>query len=151
MKTIRMSSDEARTKWREVLDTAVAGNQIIIERYGKPIAMIVPYSGVAQAAEEVKMVREETAVYQTDTWETQKAELVAEIKAALLQEPKLREAILQYELANFRQQSLAHLEEEISEIDVPKVVNIYSPRLARPEQASDFKKEIIAELPNAQL
>jgi hypothetical protein len=30
-----------------------------------------------------------------------------------------------------------------------KVVRIYSPRLVHPEQAIDFKKEVIEELPNA--
>lgn len=30
-----------------------------------------------------------------------------------------------------------------------KVAHVYSPRLVHPEQAADFKKEIIEELPNA--
>ena len=118
MAQIRMSSDEARTKWREVLDTAVAGNQIIIERYGKPVAVIAPY-----ASSEAKMVREETAVYQTREWEIVKAELLAELRQELLASPAPAEAA--------------------------QVGNIYSPRLAHPEQASEFKKEIIAELPDA--
>ncbi len=48
MAEIRMSSDEARSKWREVLDTAVAGNPIIIERYGKPVVVIMPYANYVQ-------------------------------------------------------------------------------------------------------
>jgi hypothetical protein len=31
----------------------------------------------------------------------------------------------------------------------PKTLRIYSPRLAHPEQAVDFKKEVIEEIPNA--
>ncbi len=33
--------------------------------------------------------------------------------------------------------------------EAPKVAHVYSPRLAHPEQAVDFKKEIVEELPNA--
>jgi prevent-host-death family protein len=114
MAEIRMSSDEARTKWREVLDTAVAGNQIIIERYGKPVAVIAPY-----ASSEAKMVREETAVYQIDSPDKQalKAALINEIKAELLAEPQWREMILQYELAQIRQEELTHLEEEFADYE----------------------------------
>ena len=77
-----ISSDQARAKWRELLDTAVAGNHTIIERYGKPVAVVVPYQDYAQSG----VVREGTAVYQTKNWETMKAELTAEIKADLMSE-----------------------------------------------------------------
>ena len=33
--------------------------------------------------------------------------------------------------------------------ETPKAVHIYSPRLANPKQAVDFKKEVIEETPNA--
>lgn len=39
-----MKSDEARTNWRDLLDTASAGEfDIVIERYGKPTATVVNY------------------------------------------------------------------------------------------------------------
>jgi len=117
-----MSSDEARSKWREVLDAAVAGNPIIIERYGKPVAVMVPYANYVQAAAETITMREETAVYQTREWETVKAELLAELRQELFAPP--------------------------TQAELPKVVNVYSPRLVHPEQAADFKKEIVAELPD---
>lgn len=123
MAEIRMSSDEARSKWREVLDTAVAGNPVIIERYGKPVAVIMPYTEAVQPAAEANEVREETAVYQTRDWETVKAELLAELRRELFASP--------------------------APAETPKVANVYSPRLVRPEQAADFKKEIVAELPDA--
>ena len=125
MTTIKMSSDEARTKWREVLDTAVAGNQIVIERYGKPVAVIMPHSEYVQSARQTETVGEETAVYQTRDWETVKAELLAELMQELLNLP--------------------------ASVEPSEVVNVYSPRLVRPEQAKDFKKEIIAELPDANI
>ena len=37
----------------------------------------------------------------------------------------------------------------IPDFETPKVVHVYSPRLVHPEQAVDFKKEIVEELPNA--
>ena len=33
-------------------------------------------------------------------------------------------------------------------LETPKTAHIYSPRLAYPEQAVDFKKEVIEEAPN---
>ncbi len=39
----------------------------------------------------------------------------------------------------------------IPNLETQKTVHIYSPRLAHPEQSADFKKEIIEELPNADL
>lgn len=116
MAEIRMSSDEARSKWREVLDTAVAGNPIIIERYGKPVAVIMPYTEAVQPAAGSNVVREETAGYQTApiNKQTLKAELIDEIKAELLAEPQWREMVLQYELAHMRQDELTHLEEEFA-------------------------------------
>jgi hypothetical protein len=37
----------------------------------------------------------------------------------------------------------------IPDFEAQKVVHVYSPRLVHPEQAVDFKKEVIEELPNA--
>ena len=101
MAEIRMSSDEARSKWRELLDTAVAGNPIIIERYGKPVAVIMPYTNYVQAAAETITMHKDTAVYHAGPIDKQtlKAELIDEIKADLLAEPRWRELGLQYELA----------------------------------------------------
>jgi len=136
MSTIKMSSDEARSKWREVLDTAVAGNKVVIERYGKPVAVIVPYAEYVQSAGQANTVQEETAVYQTDDWETKKAGLIAELKGELLAELQLQGPLLQSDPAGKEPRKAAYF---------------YTPRLAHPEQAEDFKKEIIAELPDAEI
>jgi hypothetical protein len=37
----------------------------------------------------------------------------------------------------------------IPNFETQNTVHIYSPRLVHPEQAADFKKEVIEELPNA--
>lgn len=83
MSTKTMSSDQARSNWREVLETAVAGNNIIIERYGKPIAAIIPFNQFREDDGKVQTIRETAAAYQTTDWEVIKAELVAAVKAEL--------------------------------------------------------------------
>ena len=113
MDTRVISSDQARAKWREVLDTAVAGKNVIIERYGKPVAVIIPYQDYTQS----EVVREATAVYQTNNWDTIKAKLTAEIKAELLAEPDIQQALLQAELLQLQKQELQHLEEEFADYE----------------------------------
>lgn len=113
MATKTISSDQARAKWRELLDTAVAGDHVIIERYGKPVAVVVPYQDYLQPG----MVREETAVYQTNNWETIKAEIATEIKAELLAEPQIQQALLQIELQQLHEREWQHLEEEFTDYE----------------------------------
>jgi prevent-host-death family protein len=43
MPVIIRDSNEARAKWRDVLDSTHAGEDTVIERYGKPIAVVIPY------------------------------------------------------------------------------------------------------------
>lgn len=80
MTTKIVSSDQARAKWRELLDTAVSGEYVIIERYGKPVAVLIPYQDYLEPG----VLHEETAVYLTNNWDAIKAKLAAEIKAELL-------------------------------------------------------------------
>jgi prevent-host-death family protein len=37
-------SEEARNRFRDMLDTAIAGGETVIERHGKPTAVIVNYA-----------------------------------------------------------------------------------------------------------
>lgn len=108
------SSDQARTQWRELLDAVIAGESIIIERYGKPVATLIPYQEFTDAPQATTRIREETAVYQTNQWESIKVELAAEIKAELLSEPTIQHALLQYERQQLHQHEIAHLEEEFA-------------------------------------
>ncbi len=82
MSTKTMSSDQARSNWRELLETAVSGNSIIIERYGKPIAAIIPYDQFADDSSSETVLRE-SAAYQVSDWNDMKSELVAAVKAEL--------------------------------------------------------------------
>jgi prevent-host-death family protein len=65
-----LSSEKARIQWREVLDTAVSGNDVVIERYGKPAVAIIPYQDfleLADVLQEMREVREAQQVY--DAWQ----------------------------------------------------------------------------------
>jgi prevent-host-death family protein len=43
MAMMTLKSDEARIRMRDVLDEAVAGREVLIQRYDKPVAVVVPY------------------------------------------------------------------------------------------------------------
>jgi len=38
-----ISSDQARINWRDTIDTAFKGDEVVIERYSKPVAVVVSY------------------------------------------------------------------------------------------------------------
>ncbi|MEZ4733259.1 MAG: type II toxin-antitoxin system prevent-host-death family antitoxin [Caldilineaceae bacterium] len=38
-----VKSDEARIRMRDILDETVAGHEVVIQRYDKPVAVVVPY------------------------------------------------------------------------------------------------------------
>ena len=38
------SSSQARAEWRDILDLAAAGVDVIIERHGKPVVAIITYA-----------------------------------------------------------------------------------------------------------
>lgn len=67
MAQIHVNSREARTKWRDLLDLIQnSDNEIIIERYGKPIGKLVPYRHSPEMTAFAQTVKEPTALYQTD-------------------------------------------------------------------------------------
>ena len=39
-----VDSNHARIHWRDVLDTAALGQDLVIEHYGKPTAAVIPYA-----------------------------------------------------------------------------------------------------------
>ena len=39
-----IDSNRARIRWREVLDAARAGEDSVIEHYGKPTAVVLPFA-----------------------------------------------------------------------------------------------------------
>ena len=70
MNQLRINSREARTKWRDLLDIIqTESTEIIIERYGKPVGMLVPYRETGKdeytASEGASPLKEAAWVYQT--------------------------------------------------------------------------------------
>ncbi len=57
-----MSSDEARSNWRRLLESALTGDSdTIIERYGQPIAALIPfadYIAVLETLEDSRSARQ---------------------------------------------------------------------------------------------
>ena len=90
MTTTTLDSKEARTKWRDLLDVASAGEaDVIITRYGKPAAVLIDYEdyiawqeeldelrAARRAAAAVKEWEEDPATARP--WAEFKAELIAE-------------------------------------------------------------------------
>ena len=69
MSPIKVKSGEARAKWRDILDQVFAGKgDVIIERNGKDIAVMIPaedYEQIRERLERMRAVRETRAVYET--------------------------------------------------------------------------------------
>lgn len=89
MPTTIYSSDKARTQWRHVLDAAVAGENIIIERYGKPAAAIISFQDfleLEEMLEDLRDIREAQSALEewrrdpstARPWEEVKADLLAD-------------------------------------------------------------------------
>jgi PHD/YefM family antitoxin component YafN of YafNO toxin-antitoxin module len=88
MTTQIMKSDEARVKWRDVLESAMFGNDTVIERYNRPTAVVIPfddYTAILEALEDYRAGQRAEAAHQEwlddpesgEDWETVKAELIA--------------------------------------------------------------------------
>jgi len=75
--TRHIASEKARANWREILDAVAAGEEIVIERYGRPVAVLSAYSEMDSAAP--NRTREPAPLYDAATYERLKTEVVAEI------------------------------------------------------------------------
>jgi prevent-host-death family protein len=68
MSPIKVKSGEARAKWRDILDQVFAGkSDVIIERNGKDIAVVIPavdYEQIRETLEDMRAVREAAANYE---------------------------------------------------------------------------------------
>lgn len=88
MAVTRIKSGEARIKWRDLLDQVYAGaSDIIIERSGKDVAVLLPaadYAAIRDVLDELRLTRRTSAAYaewQRDpsvarSWKEVEAELV---------------------------------------------------------------------------
>ena len=86
----KVDSNRARTQWRDVLDAATTGaSDIVIERYGKPVAVVIAYDDFVALQDELDDLRAARRAAQTyedwkndpsrgRPWDEVKAELIAE-------------------------------------------------------------------------
>ncbi len=67
MNNTRIKSAEARIKWRDLLDQVYAGTMdVIIERSGKDVAVLIPapdYEALREELEELRSVRQAAEAY----------------------------------------------------------------------------------------
>ncbi len=52
-----MKSDQARLRWRRILEAARAGNDTIIEHYDTPTAVVIPYEDFMALQDELDDLR----------------------------------------------------------------------------------------------
>jgi prevent-host-death family protein len=68
MPTLTIQSGEARAKFRDLLDQVMSGKDVIIERNGKSVAVMIPatdYQEIRGKLDGVRAVRETAAAYET--------------------------------------------------------------------------------------
>ena len=87
MPTLTIQSGEARAKFRDLLDNVLAGKgDVIIERNGKSVAVVIPaldYEQIRENLDEMRAAREAAAAYEEwkrdpgvgRAWEDVEAEL----------------------------------------------------------------------------
>jgi prevent-host-death family protein len=68
MPTLTVQSGEARAKFRDLLDNVLSGKgDVIIERNGKSVAVVIPavdYEQIREELDEMRAVREAAAAYE---------------------------------------------------------------------------------------
>jgi hypothetical protein len=52
-----MKSEAVRVGWRDVLDDVIAGTDVLVERYNKPVAAVIPYEVYLALQEEIEDLR----------------------------------------------------------------------------------------------
>ena len=52
-----LNSEDARTRWRDILDAAGTGQDVVIARYGKPVAAVIPIADYEALLEELEDMR----------------------------------------------------------------------------------------------
>jgi len=52
-----LKANEARSRWREIVDGVLVGGDVVIERYGKPTVAVIPYDDYLALQEELEDLR----------------------------------------------------------------------------------------------
>lgn len=91
--TVRVvDSNRARIHWREVLDAARAGVDSVIEHYGKPTAVVLPYvdwQALQEELDDLRAARRAQAVYEDWQRDPSLGRPWAEVKAEMIRDGAL--------------------------------------------------------------
>jgi len=84
-----LNSDDARTKWRDILDAAGAGQDVIIARYGKPLVAVIPiadYEALVEELEDLRAARRAQAALESWRSDPGRGRPYAEVREELIAE-----------------------------------------------------------------
>lgn len=84
-----LNSDDARTRWRDILDAANRGEDVVIARYGKPTAVVIPiadYEALQEELEDLRAARRAQAALEAWRKDPGQGRPYAEVRAELLAE-----------------------------------------------------------------
>jgi prevent-host-death family protein len=88
-----LDSNRARAQWRDVLDLATTGtSDVVIERYGKPVAVVIAYADFVDLQDELddlRAARRAAAIYEEWKRDRSSARPYAEVRAELVAEGML--------------------------------------------------------------
>ena len=60
-----MDSNEARTRWRDVLDAGALGVDVVITRYNKPVSVMINYEDYLAITEQLEDLRDARSAHET--------------------------------------------------------------------------------------
>lgn len=89
MSITTMKSDKARQSWRDILDIAASGGSVVVERYNKPVAVMISYEAwltVQEELEDLELGSRALAAYErwkkdpstARSWEEVESDLIAD-------------------------------------------------------------------------
>jgi PHD/YefM family antitoxin component YafN of YafNO toxin-antitoxin module len=84
-----LDSNRARTKWRDVLDKAHSRVDVVIERYGQPVAAVIAYDdyvAIRDELDDLRAARRAAAVYEAWKRNPEIARPYTEFRAELVAE-----------------------------------------------------------------
>ena len=92
--TLSMKSHEARQSWRSLLDRVLQGEDVIIERNGKALAVMIPvedYEAIREELDDQRAARRAEVLYEAWKRNPEIAEPWEEVRSDLIQDGRLDE------------------------------------------------------------
>jgi prevent-host-death family protein len=125
MSPIKVKSSEARAKWRDILDQVLAGKgDVVIERNGKEIAVIIPaedYKQIREKLEGIRAVRETRAAY--EALDARPAQINADEETATIPLETYKKLIAERDARFAVIQEMQENAPDLSEEEIEAIVN----------------------------